>query len=101
MPLARPWFCLQWHGWFEVSGEPFEVAELCDLWVELRETHDWKGGIVLDSVRLVRQQAQQARQPQQAPAAAEPQAAGGEQQASGRSAWVRLRQAARALGLPG
>ncbi|KAI7844537.1 hypothetical protein COHA_001895 [Chlorella ohadii] len=89
-----------WHGWFEVAGEPFEVAQLCSLWVELRETQQWKRGIVLDSVRLVRQQAQQAQQEGQ-PQAAEAQAAAAGQEGGDESVWARVRRAARALGLMG
>lgn len=98
-PFLHPWR-LQWHGWFEVAGEPFEVAQLCSLWVELRETQQWKRGIVLDSVRLVRQQAQQAQQEGQ-PQAAEAQAAAAGQEGGDESVWARVRRAARALGLMG
>ena len=104
--LTEPW-TLQWTGWFEVVGEPFEVPELCNLWVELRETRRWKGGIVVESVRLVRQQAQQqaqqAQQQGQAEQAGDATAAGvaeAGRQASGSSVWARLRRAARGLGLP-
>ena len=83
------------------------MLELCNLWVELRETRRWKGGVVVESVRLVRQQAQQqaqqAQQQGQAERAGEAAAAGAAeagQQASGSSVWARLRRAARGLGLP-
>jgi hypothetical protein len=53
-------------GWFEVAGEPFEVAELCDVAVrwEALSGH-WKRGLVLDSVRLVREEPPQPPQQQQ------------------------------------
>ena len=74
---------------------PFEVAQLCDIWAELRETRAWKAGIVLDRVRLVRRQAQPAGPGQAAPPALAADAAAG----GGPGLGSLVRGVARALGL--